>query len=227
MTEKSYSQRGEDILIKKLFEEFGIYRPNYIDIGASHPTKLSNTYLFYEKGARGVCVDGDKENIIKLKKERSRDSIILGVVNNSGKSYEHFYEFSNHTRSTVNKQTLVNLEKIRGGKIIDSYPVTCYAVNELFKIYGVPDLLCIDAEGDDEEIIKSIDFNMYRPKVMCIEIVDLELLKKKTIDVLDEKLINFLKSKNYYLISLTQCNGIFVDLKYWEQKIGINRKGVD
>jgi hypothetical protein len=57
-----YSQEGEDLIASRLF-------PNqstgfYVDIGAHHPTRFSNTYLLYTKGWRGINIDplpGSKE----------------------------------------------------------------------------------------------------------------------------------------------------------------------
>jgi len=49
---KSYSQKGEDIILRRILgeKEVGFY----IDIGAHHPKRFSNTYLFYKKGWRGI-----------------------------------------------------------------------------------------------------------------------------------------------------------------------------
>ena len=43
-----YSQNGEDLILNRLFEnkEKGFF----IDVGAHHPIRFSNTYLFYKKG---------------------------------------------------------------------------------------------------------------------------------------------------------------------------------
>ena len=43
----SYSQEGEDLVLQRIFSEkkTGFY----IDIGAHHPKRFSNTYFFYKK----------------------------------------------------------------------------------------------------------------------------------------------------------------------------------
>ena len=218
--EKSYSQRGEDIILKKLLQEFGINKPTYFDVGANHPKRLSNTYLFYKTGARGVLVEPDKHNHSLLLRQRSGDVAVWAVVG-ATPCEAVFHEFSNHTRSTIYKENLLDLERIKGGRIIDSYKVAVISVNKLFLDYGVPDLLCVDAEGMDEEIIKSIDFEKFRPKVICVEIVDLDKLKANTLETIDEGTISFLQSKNYYFAAHTMANGIFVDKKAWDKKIGL------
>jgi len=44
----SYSQNYEDLIVEKFFGRK--YRSKYLEIGAYHPTRLSNTYRFYKKG---------------------------------------------------------------------------------------------------------------------------------------------------------------------------------
>lgn len=56
---KSYSQSGEDLIIKYIFDALGIEKPSYIDVGAYHPYCLSNTSLFYELGSKGINIEPD------------------------------------------------------------------------------------------------------------------------------------------------------------------------
>ena len=46
----SFSQCGEDLIVKFIFDCLGINSPTYIDIGAHHPHYISNTALFYKNG---------------------------------------------------------------------------------------------------------------------------------------------------------------------------------
>lgn len=221
---KSYSQRGEDLMIASILKDLGVREINYFDLGASNYKWLSNTYLFYKQGARGLLVDADFSNFEKLLNKRKGDEILYGaIVPKKEADTINFYEFSNHTRSCLDRGVLEDLNAINGGRIVKSYPVKTFTVTELFDRFGVPDLFCIDIEGGDKEVIKSIDFGRYRPKVLCVEILDMDLLKIKTIGVLDKELISFLKSKNYCYAGHTMNNGIFVDLYAWDKKIGIKR----
>ncbi|MFM6346540.1 MAG: hypothetical protein ACKPFK_15520, partial [Dolichospermum sp.] len=51
----SYSQEGEDLILARFFEK----EKNgfYVDIGAHHPQRFSNTYYFYLKGWSGINID--------------------------------------------------------------------------------------------------------------------------------------------------------------------------
>ena len=58
----SYSQEGEDLILERFFEgkEIGFF----VDIGAHHPMRFSNTYIFYLKGWRGINVDATPGSMI-------------------------------------------------------------------------------------------------------------------------------------------------------------------
>ena len=67
------------------------------------------------------------------------------------------------------------------------------------------DFLNIDVEGADYEALKSLDFNTYRPKVICIEINDK--------DIISSNIFNFLNNLKYKLVwsSKSNLSHIFVD----------------
>jgi hypothetical protein len=43
----------------------------FVDVGAGHPSYLSNTYFFEKNGWTGVCIDADPKQYQFLKKERT------------------------------------------------------------------------------------------------------------------------------------------------------------
>jgi hypothetical protein len=59
MGRTSYSQCGEDLIVRCVFDFMKIPSPTYLDIGAHHPQHLSNTFLFYQQGAHGVNIEPD------------------------------------------------------------------------------------------------------------------------------------------------------------------------
>lgn len=68
---QSFSQEGEDLILKKIFERQK--KGFYVDVGAHHPFRFSNTYLFYKKGWRGINLDAMPESMKLFKKYRPRD----------------------------------------------------------------------------------------------------------------------------------------------------------
>src|SRR5437868_840540 len=72
--QRSWSQCGEDLILQYLLMVLGIKTPSYLDIGAHHPTYMSNTWLFYQQGGRGVCVEPDPALYAEFPKKRPRDT---------------------------------------------------------------------------------------------------------------------------------------------------------
>ena len=66
-----YSQQGEDIILHRMFEwqEQGFY----IDVGAHHPTRFSNTYKFYKRGWTGINVDAMPGSMTAFNRLRPKD----------------------------------------------------------------------------------------------------------------------------------------------------------
>jgi len=71
-----------------------------------------------------------------------------------------------------------------------------------------PDVLCLDVEGMDLAILRAIDFERNRPKLICVEVV--QYLEDRT-PVVDRAFAEFLLSKGYSKYADTFINQIFVD----------------
>ena len=69
----SYSQKGEDLIIKHIFDGLGIVEPSYLDIGAHHPYHISNTALFYKNGSRGINIEPDPDLFVEINRVRKED----------------------------------------------------------------------------------------------------------------------------------------------------------
>ena len=67
----SYSQEGEDLIINRLIDS----KKNgfYIDIGAHHPFRFSNTYKFYKMGWNGINIDAMPGSMKLFREKRPRD----------------------------------------------------------------------------------------------------------------------------------------------------------
>ena len=77
---RTYSQNGEDGMCDKMFQYIGIFKPTYCEIGAGDGRLLSNTRLFYERGARGAMIEGDLEEFHKLRENRKGDYLVNEYV---------------------------------------------------------------------------------------------------------------------------------------------------
>ncbi len=204
----SYAQQGEDYLMQDVFAHLvNIEHPTYIDIGANDPILNNNTYAFYTSGSHGVLVEPNPEYTDKLRKTRPRDVVLdvgIGaaaddvvvdyyVMKTAGGQLNTFSAEAAKSRDvkTVIKRTLVNVNKI----LAEHFPS------------GGPDLFSVDAEGYDLIILQSLDFDRFRPKVICAETLEDDKHVQKQI-------IDLLESKNYEVRAGTVVNTIFVDRQY-------------
>ncbi len=215
---KTYAQYGEDVIIQGLCHAVGIKTPRYIDIGTHHATHLSNTYLFYTKGASGVCIEPSPDLARAIAHRRPRDIVrAVGVGAKSSSTPLAYYVLTAQTMNTFSKedaeQTIAAPAVYGNQKIERVEHIPIVGINDILKEYAsYTDIVSIDTEGMDEEIVRAIDFATYRPKIFCIETVT------QTTDNRFEKnisLISFLKEQGYIVYADTYVNTIVVDKTLW------------
>src|SRR6266700_3989274 len=101
-----YAQAGEDIILASLFYRLNIEKPTYLDIGANHPAFISNTYYFYLRGSRGVCIEPNPRLFEKIRKVRPYDNVLNIGIGLDEKAEADFYLFPEHAHglSTFSKK---------------------------------------------------------------------------------------------------------------------------
>lgn len=207
---RSYSQSGEDILIKAAFDSLGISNPIYLDIGANHPYYLSNTYLFYSKGSSGVLIEPNITLCENLKRKRKRDLCVNCGVGINNKSEADFYIMDADVLSTFSKDEAEFIESQGTYKIDRVVSVPLVNINTIIENYFTmaPDFISIDIEGMDYSILKSFDFSRHRPAVFCAETLkyDEHGRAPKIKEIIDLMLDN-----NYDIYADTHINTIFLD----------------
>jgi FkbM family methyltransferase len=84
-TKRRYSQNGEDIYVDELLEGVKQGSCIYIDVGANQPSQISNTYLFYRKGFRGILVEPNDELSRLCRHFREQDAFLcVGAAESAG-----------------------------------------------------------------------------------------------------------------------------------------------
>lgn len=91
----SFSQTGEDLIIHFIINALKIDKITYLDIGANHPFNLSNTYLFYLLGMKGVCIEPDPKLSKYISEKRKRDKCINIGIGINGLKKSTFYLMDN------------------------------------------------------------------------------------------------------------------------------------
>jgi FkbM family methyltransferase len=200
----SYSQFGEDRFIERYFRPG--YKGIYVDVGCNHPISFSNTWKLYLKGWSGVSIDANPEVIGSYCKVRPRDIAIARVISCNEKPVD-FY-FSNHSNlvSGIGEKSNGNWPRTRqNSHVVKVTPVRLFNVLKEFQIPFNFDLLSIDTEGSELDVLESLNLTLYRPKLILVEIHDLDFLK------LEESAVYcMLVSNNYRMISYLQPTAIFV-----------------
>ncbi len=212
----SYSQCGEDLIVKYVFDAVGIANPVYIDIGAHHPFRLNNTALLYESGSRGINVEPDPELFRPFPSERPHDvNLNIGIGIEPGEA--DFYVMNAPTLNTFSKEAAEKCEKETQYKIRKIVKIKADTYSNLVTrhLHGQPpDFLSVDVEGLDETLIKNINFKHEAPKVICVETIT---FSERGRGVKQTGIIAFLQSEGYIYYADTNINSIFVLKSLWEK----------
>jgi FkbM family methyltransferase len=165
----TYAQNGEDVAVLSLFPEH--YKGTYIDLGANHPYRISNTYLLYTNGWRGVCVDPMPMFEPKYRRIRPRDIFLnVGVGARAG-SFE-FFEMSVNELSTFSREIAEELVEKKRAQVVAVHKIQTKTLPEIVALLvpdGTFDVLSIDVEGLDAETVRSTDWASVKPRVVICE----------------------------------------------------------
>ncbi|MBX3611670.1 MAG: FkbM family methyltransferase [Hydrogenophaga sp.] len=175
--QKSYGQDGEDLILDRLLER--LTTGFYVDVGAHHPARFSNTYLFYRRGWRGINIDAQPGSMKPFDRLRPRDiNIECGVAGSPGRlTYHRFDEPALNTFDATEAQ-----RKNRAPyHLIETIEVEVQRLDALLDEYLPPgqaiDFLSVDVEGLDHDVLASNDWTRYRPRFVLAETLRTDMLQ--------------------------------------------------
>ena len=205
---RSYAQSGEDIVADISLEKKN--KGIYIDVGAFHPKLFSNTYLFYKRGWSGVCVEPRPGAALEFARVRPRDKFV-GMGVGAKKDVLEYFEFSDKAANTfLKKQADIYIEKSER-KLLRKINVAIMPLMDILAVSGLEgamiDLMSVDVEGMDLEVLKSNDWNKFRPKILICEDLEFDLMSPKKSD-----LVKYLLEMHYELIAKTPYSLILRDM---------------
>lgn len=212
---RSYAQCGEDLLVSFVLDTLDIRRPRYLDLGAHHPYYLSNTYLFYRRGARGVNVEADPRLAARLSRARPRD-VTLNVGVGPRPGVLEFHVLSVPTLSTFSKEEARRYSEQFGYRVERTLEVPVQTFEQLVETHfdAVPEFVSLDVEGLDLSILQSIDLTRHRPLVFCVETLSYsESGQGERIAGIDE----LMQQAGYLRYADTHINTIYVDETRWRR----------
>lgn len=210
----SYSQCGEDMIARFVFDALKIAQPSYLDIGAHHPTYLNNTYAFYEAGARGVNIEPDPDLFARFPKERPRDTNLnIGIGESAGQLT--FHVMSARTLNTFSAEEARAATEKGRATIERTLQLPVRPVGDVLAEQfpqAAPDFLSLDVEGLDLEILKAWDFSRWRPKLACVETI---VYAGGRGGGQRDDIAAHLQDCGYFAYAHTHVNTLFVDRAVW------------
>lgn len=204
----SYAQEGEDILLKRIFDMRKKYRGFFVDVGAHHPYRFSNTYLFYQKGWSGINIDAMPDSMKAFKKVRPRD-INLEIPISDQKQTLTYYAFSEPALNGFSKELSEKRAGLEHLKLLYTKEIETFTLEEILDQH-LPtnqsiDFLTVDVEGLDFEVIRSINLEKYTPKVILVEVL------KDSLSTIDQNpMLAYLEAHGYALSAKTVNTAFFV-----------------
>lgn len=194
--QECYSQEGEDLILARLFKDK--IDGFYVDVGAHHPIRFSNTYLLYLKGWRGINVDATPNSMREFEDIRPRDINIECLVS-SKEDVAKLYLLNEPALNTPSLQ----LARQRTD-LCDHYKITHEVdlpsrrldsiLNEHLPPGQQIDVLNVDVEGSDLDVLRSNDWTRYRPTYVLVELLNIPDVADNT-DCITEQLVglNYMK----------------------------------
>lgn len=202
----SYSQEGEDLILNRIFERKN--RGFYVDVGAHHPIRFSNTYLFYKKGWRGINIEPNPVNIKLFQRYRPNDINIQAAVGKKG--VLKYYIFDEPALNTFDEYLAKEREKA-GYRVVSTINIELIPLSEILKVY-LPkntkiDFMNIDCEGYDFEVLQTNDWETYRPIILLIEVIPSHNIE----DLFNHPIHKYLCEKDYLLFAKCYNTCIYVE----------------
>lgn len=209
----TYSQFGDDLVIINIFNNLGIEKFTYLDIGAHHPYNISNTALLYKYGYHGINVEANPNLIEAFFRERPLDkNVNVGIGTKSGEM--PFYMIDGFSgRNSFDKKVVekfcqeypeFSVKEIKKIKVLTLYELINKYANGKF-----PDFLSIDIEGLDAEVLRQI-IPDNAPMVIDVEVLSMAGQN-------DENMIDLLKQKGFFPYFKCSSNLIFVRKDIYEK----------
>lgn len=203
---KQYSQYNEEKFLITFFENK--FNGVLVDIGAADGQTNSNSrYLIESRNWEGLLVEPHPdyyESLHRLYKDNKNiKTYNIGIFNKN--IVLPFYKFGTPEEgqvSTFSESFKTKVEKHYGNKYSQPINVECKILSEVLhenNLFNI-DFMSIDCEGVDMEVLDSNEWDIFRPKLICIE---------HSMDI--PTLSNFMSSKNYIKIHETIGNIFFID----------------
>lgn len=203
----AHGQEGEDLaLLRQIGHRSSGF---YVDVGAHHPSRFSNTLAFSNLGWRGINIEANPDAAEAFKRQRPCDiNLNLGIGAARGRL--KFHRFIEPALNTFSPEVAASREK-GGFSLKDTVEIEICPLSEVLDQH-LPkgcriDFLTVDVEGMDLEVLASNDWDKYRPGFVIAEILDCPLHQ-----VWEHPICLFLRERGYAPVIKTGHSVIFETL---------------
>jgi FkbM family methyltransferase len=168
-----WALEGEDVVMQLLVQD--IKRGTYIDVGAHMPRRWSTTYGLYRRGWHGLLIEPTPDLARGLRRGRRRDAVEeCGVGSEPGS--QDFYVFDAPSCSTFDRaQADALLASPRPPRLLQTIPRPIRRLDDIIEqhraLVGRADLIKIDVEGRDLDVLRSVNWVTFRPRVVVVELL--------------------------------------------------------
>ena len=201
-----FSQEGEDLVLSRMFN--GQQNGFFVDIGAHHPKRFSNTYLLYRSGWRGINIEPNP-GVKRIFDDIRPEDINIETAIGNNESESTFYMFQEPALNTFSK-TLADQYERAGQKLIEKKAIKTRKLSSVLNEHCSGkniDILSIDVEGMELSVLESSDWKRYRPKMLLLEILDFDINHSEKYPV-----HNFIVEKGYAIRAKTMNTVFYEDI---------------
>jgi FkbM family methyltransferase len=174
----------------------------------------NNTYLLFKRGWKGINIDLDKKNIDLFQTVRPGD-INLNVALSDSEKEANLYFY--HDSSPINtlSEKVSNFQKTKVQKIKKIKTKELNIVLEELNLKNHIDYMNLDVEGYENKVLNGFNISKYKPSVISVEYLDLNMkkLEFKNNDInnlLNSNLYKYFIQNNYYFVNWLHGDLIFV-----------------
>jgi FkbM family methyltransferase len=200
----TFSQYSEDILLYHLLPQKAGF---YVDVGAHHPWRDSNTYKLYLRGWSGITIEPNPDVALLFKRMRPRDTHLSMGISPQTSELE-YYKF------VESKLNSFDPEQGRRMNVrpVETIRVACQPLRKILAAHAggrTIDLLSIDCEGFDFGVLESLDWDKTRPCAIVIE--DFEQFASNNDGTGPSRIHRFLAERDYVLVTQAAFSFIYID----------------
>jgi FkbM family methyltransferase len=180
----------------------------FVDIGAYDGIVDSNSLFFEELGWHGMCIEPNPEKFELLKDRRRCTCFKLAIAETNKRT--SFLKIKNGGPDTLsglikdddkNAESQIIKYKLKSKEEFDIIDVECVSFDHLVHKTKI-DYLSIDTEGNELEILNTIDFTKYDIKAITVENNDY-----------DDKFHKFFSDKkDYKFVTRLGCDEVYIKL---------------